>query len=283
MKKCQNLLAASAIFAVIFLLSGCMESPTEIYESVEKPQIIEQKQDFSEVSESLEIPPEKCSHSYIISHTDEPLCEKNGKIVYLCENCGEFFSEEIPAKNHDFTEEITLEATDFSQGIKTYNCINCEKSYREYYSLGHIVSLGNGETAVVYGYWDLQAAREIFEILNKYRRENNLREFAQTDELSETARLRALECAQFYSHTRPDGSRCFTAFPKGYALAAENVGAGFGGSAQRVMEAWINSPVHNENLLNPELNFVGTSLFIMTEQDRQKHGGTYFSQEFICV
>lgn len=293
MKKCQIFLSVGAALAVLLCFSGCGENHGEISPdsglSERLSEIPESTGIFegSKAVESSSAPEnpavcEECVHEYIISDSRPPACESGGEIVYSCVKCGESFSEEIPAENHKYVEKITLEATDFSPGIKTYCCSECGKSYRENYSLGHSVNLGDGKTAVIYGYWDLRAALEIFELLNEYRRANNLSELEQNEELSETARLRALECAWFYSHTRPDGNRCFTAFPEGYALAAENVGAGFGGSAQRVMMAWINSPAHNENLLNPEFNFAGTSLFVMTGNDSQNHGGTYFSQEFIC-
>ena len=300
MKKCQIFLSSAMVLLIFSVITGCSENREiipgisenpviggQISDASKNSEIPEASDTGSEFSSDEEIPPEittaECTHNYIIIHSDKPLCEISGNIVYSCEKCKESFTEEIPAKNHDYVEQITLEATDFSSGIITYTCSDCEKSYCENYSLGHSVSLENGETATVYGYWDLQTAQEILKLLNTYRCENNLCELRQTEELSETAQLRALECAQFYSHTRPNGARCFTAFPTGYALAAENVGAGFDGNAQRVMEAWINSPEHNKNLLNPDLKFVGISLFVMTEKDRQKHGGTYFSQEFIGV
>lgn len=226
-------------------------------------------------------PPKQCAHEYILN-SDKPSCETGGTVVYICKKCGESYSREIPAGTHDYTETITLKATDYSQGVKTYCCKNCQKTYSEKYSLGHTINLGNGKTAVVYGYWDLKISEEIFRLVNEYRRQNSLCELKPSEKMNETARLRALECAYFYSHTRPNGSRCFTAFPTSYALAGENVGAGFKGNAQKVMNAWINSPLHNDNLLNPEFLYLGTSLFVMTDYDPQMHGGTYFSQEFIC-
>lgn len=226
-------------------------------------------------------PPEQCVHEYILN-SDKLSCETAGIAVYVCKKCGESYTEEIPAGTHNYAETITLEATDYSQGVKTYICKNCQYTYTENYSLGHVINLKNGKTATVYGYWDIETANEVFKLVNEYRKQNSLCELKTSETLNETARLRALECAYFYSHTRPDGSRCFTAFPESYALAGENVGAGFNGNAQKVMNAWINSPLHNANLLSTEFSYLGTSLFIMTGYDAQMHGGTYFSQEFIC-
>lgn len=226
-------------------------------------------------------PPKQCVHEYILN-SDKPSCETGGIAVYVCKKCGESCTKEIPAVAHDYVETITVEATDYSQGVKTYVCRNCQNTYTEKYSLGHVINLGNGETAVVYGYWDIETANEVFKLVNEYRKQNSLCELKPSETLNETARLRALECAYFYSHIRPDGSRCFTAFPESYAFAGENVGAGFEGNAAKIMDAWINSPRHNENLLCTDFLYLGTSLFVMTDYDPQMHGGTYFSQEFVA-
>ncbi len=235
-------------------------------------------------SAKAESPPSvqsSCIHEYILI-SEKPPCEIGGTAVFRCVKCQKTFSKEIPAKEHDYTETITLKATDYSVGIKSYCCKDCGKCWCENYSLGHTVSLGNGKTAVVYGYWDKSVSEEIFALVNEYRRENGLCELKYDEKLSETAKLRALECAYLLSHTRPNGTRCFTAFPKNYTLAGENVGGGFKGNAQKVMNAWKNSPLHNANLLDDEFRYIGTSLFVMTGYDAQNHGGTYFAQEFIC-
>lgn len=269
-----------------------IQNPEPISSSVKSSRSEIQKNNTSSQSSSSSIPqipqkppetapPEQCLHEYILN-SDKPSCETGGIVVYVCKKCGESYTKEIPAGTHDYVETITLKATDYSQGVKTYRCKNCQNTYTEKYSLGHVINLENGETAVVYGYWDIETANEVFKLVNEYRKQHSLCELEPSETLNETARLRALECAYFYSHTRPDGSHCFTAFPESYALAGENVGAGFKGNAQKVMNAWINSPLHNDNLLSAEFSYLGTSLFIMTDYDPQMHGGTYFSQEFIC-
>lgn len=51
------------------------------------------------------------------------------------------------------------------------------------------------------------------------------------------AMQRAAELVLYYSHTRPDGSRCFTVWGEGSGIWAENIAIGYT-SAEAVFEAW---------------------------------------------
>ena len=55
-------------------------------------------------------------------------------------------------------------------------------------------------------------AREAFEAVNRYRAENGKEALTWSDSIYEAAKVRAQECAEEFSHTRPDGSRCFSVF-----------------------------------------------------------------------
>lgn len=73
---------------------------------------------------------------------------------------------------------------------------------------------------------------------------------------------RSLEIAQAYSHTRPNGQPCYTIFTDygvGFHSAGENIGQGQQ-SAQEVVNDWMNSPTHRENILRPEFRILSAGV-----------------------
>ena len=68
-----------------------------------------------------------------------------------------------------------------------------------------------------------------------------------------TARLRAREIASVFSHTRPDGSSCFTVSEKAYG---ENIAKGYG-TVDKVMAAWMSSEGHRANILRASYGSIG--------------------------
>lgn len=104
-------------------------------------------------------------------------------------------------------------------------------------------------------------AYEVLSIINKERAANNLPALEMDEDLLEAAMQRAAECAVYYSHTRPDGSTCFTAFPsKCTGYRGENIAIGYT-SAEDVMYGWMNSQGHRANILNSNFKSVGVGCF----------------------
>ncbi len=73
--------------------------------------------------------------------------------------------------------------------------------------------------------------------------------------LAPGAAVRAQEITTYFSHTRPDGSSCFTAV-KNPGRVGENIAAGQA-SPQAVMNSWMNSQGHRANILNPGFAKIG--------------------------
>lgn len=106
------------------------------------------------------------------------------------------------------------------------------------------------------GLFDEQAAMWL---INEYRRQNGVHELL-TDpyQLTLVTRLRLEECLEHFSHDRPDGSRFFTAYSQVglfYYHCAENLAYGQY-SAEQVVQDWINSPSHRDNLLSPMISYM---------------------------
>ena len=99
----------------------------------------------------------------------------------------------------------------------------------------------------------------ITELVNEARKNNGLNEVLLDNELSQAALSRASECAHKFSHTRPDGTKCFTILGEmgiSYSYAAENIAYGQE-DADEVMNDWLNSPGHRANIMNSHVTKIG--------------------------
>ena len=79
------------------------------------------------------------------------------------------------------------------------------------------------------------------------------------DGLMVAAAARARELSQRYSHTRPDGSECFTILWHlgiDYGYAGENIAMGQR-TPEIVMNDWMNSSGHRANILNENYDCIG--------------------------
>ena len=109
----------------------------------------------------------------------------------------------------------------------------------------------------VTGILDYPKAEAVFEQLNSYRVSNGLSKLVLDANLTAAAMKRAVECSVVYggSHSRPDGTKCNTAYPYSGSWA-ENTAAGQA-SASAVMSAWQNSSGHDANMRNSSMTHVG--------------------------
>jgi len=121
-----------------------------------------------------------------------------------------------------------------------------------------------------------ELAYEVFRLTNEQRQIHGLDSFSQDVALTQTAALRARESKIFFSHTRPDGSDCFSAFDENgviYGMAAENIAYGQK-TPTEVVAGWMDSPGHRANILNPGLINLGAAV------EMDENGRLYWSQEF---
>ena len=102
---------------------------------------------------------------------------------------------------------------------------------------------------------------EVIRLVNVERAKEGLAPLGIYDSLTAAAQTRAGEVATTFSHTRPDGSSCFTALDEtgakeGAYAWGENIAAG-NSTAAETMEQWMNSPGHRANILNPDFTHIG--------------------------
>jgi len=100
---------------------------------------------------------------------------------------------------------------------------------------------------------------EVLRLINIERRRYGLVEFTTTDEHLEAADIRAQELTEKYSHTRPNGTSCSTVLKEcgiKYSAMGENIAAGYV-SPQSVVNGWMSSEGHRNNILNARYKRIG--------------------------
>lgn len=181
------------------------------------------------------------THSYS-STTVEPTCTTEGYHLQVCA-CGSQVKTPIAATGHFWGEwtvlaQPTLEYT----GLKEHTCAICQATESQ--------ELPKLEPAVEAPTWE----REVLRLVNVERAKNGLAALTYCDAAQPAADVRAVEIDTVFDHTRPDGSTCFTALDQAgitYFTAGENIAKGHRSPAQ-VVEAWMNSPGHRANILDPD-------------------------------
>lgn len=111
---------------------------------------------------------------------------------------------------------------------------------------------------------------EVIRLVNSERAKNGLLPLAKRNDLCPLADIRAKEIVQNFSHTRPDGSECFSIVQDKnipYTALGENIAYGYM-SPEDVMSGWMKSQGHRANILSEDFNGIGVGLY--------KSGGIYY-------
>ena len=99
-------------------------------------------------------------------------------------------------------------------------------------------------------------AVSVLDLVNENRASYGLAPLTLASDLCDDADIRAEEIVSLFSHTRPDGSSCFTVIDGSYRRVAENIAAGLA-TPEETVDQWMNSPGHRANILAPELRELG--------------------------
>lgn len=107
---------------------------------------------------------------------------------------------------------------------------------------------------------------------NKYRKEVGVPNLKLDENLSTAACMRAVEMAYSgnFSHTRPDGTSCFSVLSEvgaSYGTVGENIAKGQA-NAKAATGWWRNSPGHYQNMISKNFKKMGVGVF--------KYNGTYY-------
>ena len=98
---------------------------------------------------------------------------------------------------------------------------------------------------------------DVLLLTNRERLRCGLAPVSSTPFLQEACDTRADEIAVLFSHTRPDGSDCFSVLAgRSYSNLGENIAAGYPTPATAV-QGWMNSPGHRRNILSADFAHMG--------------------------
>ena len=95
-------------------------------------------------------------------------------------------------------------------------------------------------------------AMACFELINQERKKKGIAELEYDEEIQEACNIRAQEIEESYSHTRPDGTSCFTVLEEvgiRNGSAGENIYAS-PVTPEAAVKGWMNSKGHKANILN---------------------------------
>jgi hypothetical protein len=118
---------------------------------------------------------------------------------------------------------------------------------------------------------------DIIELSNEARKNQSLEPLQINTALMNAAQMKAEDMAEqhYFAHTAPDGSVAWDYFKEAsykYSLAGENL-AITNEDAQAVIDGWLNSQTHRDNLLNSKYADFGIGLASFGEY--QGHQNTY--------
>lgn len=104
----------------------------------------------------------------------------------------------------------------------------------------------------------------LLEQTNQVRQDNGLTELKLDERLNTASNLKVQDMIanQYWAHTSPDGVepwKWLAEVDYDYAQAGENLAKGYY-STGAVMTAWMNSPGHRENIINPDYQDVGFAI-----------------------
>ena len=112
---------------------------------------------------------------------------------------------------------------------------------------------------------------DVVDEINEVREEMDLDPYEFDEGLGAAAYVRAEECEQKFSHTRPNGSKWYTVNQN--ICFGENLAYGYD-TADDVVDAWLDSPTHRDLIYDDEFETCGIGHY------KGSDGTTYIACEF---
>lgn len=123
----------------------------------------------------------------------------------------------------------------------------------------------------------LSYTEQVVALVNEERAREGLAPLSIDPKVQTAAQIRAEECEQSFSHTRPDGTNFSTSLSQQgvtYKRSGENIAWGQQ-SPEEVVNAWMNSSSHRANIMNSRFTKIGVGYH------QNANGVNYWSQLFI--
>lgn len=123
-----------------------------------------------------------------------------------------------------------------------------------------------------------ELAYQVAKLVNEERAEAGKEELEINDELMDNAMLRAEEISEFFSHTRPNGDKYYSAITANHNGSGENIVWEKHNTSEAVaasaVDSWLISSGHKNNMLKRNWEETGVGVCICDD-------GVYIVQEFI--
>ncbi len=205
-------------------------------------------------------------HKYVTSN-HAVTCTSDGYTKHTCSACGDTYKDNIKkAPGHSWSEwDFIRTSSHTSTGLKKRICNTC--------GLNESKDIPKVQPS------DSELCDEILRLVNIEREKEGLAPLAYYHNGQTAADIRALEISESFSHTRLDGSRCFTVFDEDlwYYYAGENIASGYP-TPQAVVNGWMNSSGHRANILNTNFTHI-----IVGTYSTDGNYGMYWVQLFIGI
>ena len=194
------------------------------------------------------------------------------KRAYKVGDQGEFVIEIEPKDATDKTYAVNISGT--VSDLPEENTFFCAVGGEITITATAANGVSDKQTVIVI---DLVAyADEMFRLTNTEREKEGLSPLSGMASLTQVAVIRASEIIRSFSHDRPDGRSCFSAYNENdisYFWAGENIAMGQRTPADAV-QAWMDSPGHKENILKSEFKHLGAGVAM------DNNGRLYWVQNF---
>lgn len=128
--------------------------------------------------------------------------------------------------------------------------------------------------------WEIDYANELFDMVNNLRAEYGLSPLKKLDALTAAATERAWEITIYRSHTRPDGTSCFTALTEhGLPLSkrSENISY-YQTTPQAALNSFMSNYAHSSPILSEKFEYLGVGFYYIENDPTGAH--YYWTQMF---
>lgn len=197
----------------------------------------------------------------------EPTCTTDGVRAYLCVDCGANIEKAIPMTGHNF------ESVDPETGRGTCTvCGHTEFVHDHQWGTWTVTKIATytepgehkrvcpcGEEDVISLGCLQQTPEEVYlevlRLVNIEREKAGVPPLTYKYDAQIAADARSLDLILEFDHSRPDGTRCYSVLDD-YGIVhmgcmGENIAMGHQ-NPEEVMDGWMNSPGHRQNILRPD-------------------------------
>ena len=184
--------------------------------------------------------------SLMVECSDQKICSFSGSAL----SDGSGYKLKIKGKKTGTATFLLYDAYDSNTAVEFDVNVGSVSDGTVYFEMGGSNDT-SGSSSDTSGYVD-----EVIKLINDERAAAGLPDLKKSDALCEDAKVRVAEINGTFSHTRPDGTLCFTAISVPYGYAGENIAKGQT-TPKDVMDCWMNSDGHRKNILSKDYTSVG--------------------------